>query len=126
MARRGKFRNYRRRGRNFIRRHKPKPALIDLMGFGVPQLLAMSGAPGVGYNAIDPLLAGDWNGAIRHATANEVLLWTGYDMIGGGWNPIRTSTILNYGLTFGLPYVLKKIFKRKVVNIPMIGNVRIL
>jgi hypothetical protein len=93
------------------------------MGFVIPQIVAASGAPYIGHNAIEPALKGDIMTAGLNTLANEALLFSGYDIQTGSWN--YQPLLLNYGMMLGLPWIAKKIFKGKTVDIPFIGKVKV-
>jgi hypothetical protein len=93
------------------------------MGFVIPQIVAASGAPFIGHNAIEPALKGDIVTAAMNTLANEALLFSGFDIQTGTWN--YQAPLLNYGMMLGLPWVAKKIFKGRTVDIPMLGKVKV-
>lgn len=119
-----KRRSYRSRIRNFARK-KSKPSLIDLIGFGAPQAMSMLGMPGMGYDVTHYIQEGNLQGAIQQGLANEVLLFTGIDINSPNkWHP--EAPLMNYGLMLLMPKLVRKITKRKDINIPMLGRVKVI
>lgn len=124
MAKR-RFKKTRRTGRRFakFRKRITRPSIVDTIGFAAPQIMSMMGGDGIGYNVTDPVMSGDFKTAATRALANEVLLFTGYDMIGRGWS--WKAPLMNYGLMLAMPKIVKKIAPNKRVNIPMVGTIKV-
>lgn len=61
----------------------------------MPHVLANVGTPGLGYNAIGAFRSGNLEEGLKMVATNELMLFTGYDAIGMGWNPL--PPLANYG-----------------------------
>lgn len=108
---RPKSRVYRipKRNRNYRRRASAglfsilKPANLLKIA---PHMLSMVGTPGLGYPAVQAILEEhNYPKAIQFAAANEILLFTGYDVLAHVFNPV--ALFVNYG-----SILMPRLFKR--------------
>jgi hypothetical protein len=108
---RATFRGYYRRVRGI-----GMPSMSSLV-VAAPHVLSNLGLGGLGYSVPDAIRAGDGVEAMKRLFVNELMLFSGYDAIGGSWN--WKAPMINYG-----SLIVKKIAS-KYFRGTKIGPIRI-